>query len=218
MIWKWLDRVLTVLVLVALVVLGGMYARRLFASAPPLIAAASGHIDAPVLHTQGDAPLVLVEFSDFQCPYCYRFFTETWPMVNQTFVQPGKLAYAQIDFPLDGHPFAVPAMLAANCAGQQGKYWPAHDLAFLGLHDGSFSSDRVSQTLRLDEMAYRACLNRTTLGNPNAALGQRLGVHGTPAFYLGRSNPDHSVEVVARLANATPAVITQALGTYAVRK
>ena len=86
--------------------------------------------DAPSLG-RADAPVTLVEFSDFQCPFCGRFFATTLPALKQDYIDTGKLRYVFRDFPLDQlHPNARTAAVAAHCAGEQGKYWDMHDVLF----------------------------------------------------------------------------------------
>ena len=86
--------------------------------------------DAPSLG-RADAPVTLVEFSDFQCPFCGRFFATTLPALKKDYIDTGKLRYVFRDFPLDQlHPNARKAAEAAHCAGEQGKYWEMHDVLF----------------------------------------------------------------------------------------
>jgi len=85
--------------------------------------------DDPVLGNAA-APVTMIEFSDFQCPYCLRFWQETLPQIKQAYVDTGKVKFVYRDFPLSFHPGAMPAAQAANCANKQGKYWEMHDLIF----------------------------------------------------------------------------------------
>ena len=79
--------------------------------------------DAPMLG-RADAPVTLVEFSDYQCPFCQRFFATTLSALKKHYVDTGKVRYVFRDFPLDQmHPQARKAAEAAHCAGEQGKYW-----------------------------------------------------------------------------------------------
>ena len=86
--------------------------------------------DNPILG-QHDAPITLIEFSDYQCPFCQRFFQTTFPVLKTEYIDAGKLRYVFRDFPLDSiHPQARKAAEAGHCAGDQGKYWEMHDLLF----------------------------------------------------------------------------------------
>ena len=78
-----------------------------------------------------EAPLTLIEFSDYQCPFCRRFAETTLPVLKRDYIETGKLRYVFRDFPLDRlHPQARKVAEAAHCAGDQGKYWAMHDLLF----------------------------------------------------------------------------------------
>src|SRR5256884_5259358 len=145
--------------------------------------------DAPSLG-RADAPVTLVEFSDFQCPFCGRFFATTLPALKQDYIDTGKLRYVFRDFPLDQlHPNARNAAAAAHCAGEQGKYWDMHDVLF--------QNQRALAPAQLAEYAR-------TVGVAAAAFDQRVaarrepspnrrglparaaaGGHGTPWFPLG---------------------------------
>ncbi len=80
------------------------------------------------------APVTMVEFSDYQCPFCERYFQQTYPVIEQNYIKTGKVRYVIRDFPLVaiGHRNAPKAAEAANCAGEQDKYWQMHDLIFKG--------------------------------------------------------------------------------------
>ena len=81
-----------------------------------------------------DAPLTLVEFSDYQCPFCRRFFEQTLPALKSKYIDAGQLRYVFRDFPLDQiHPQARQAAESVHCAAEQGKYWEMHDLLFQSL-------------------------------------------------------------------------------------
>jgi protein-disulfide isomerase len=141
-----------------------------------------------------NAPVVIVEFSDFQCPFCRRHFLQTMPLLREQFIDTGKVQYIFKDFPLDGiHPQARKAAEAANCAARQGQYWPMHDKLFAEQERWSGNSDAVTvfkqfaETLGLDTAAFGACLD----GGETAAEieedvqeGLRAGVEGTPAFFI----------------------------------
>lgn len=77
-----------------------------------------------------NAKVVLVEFSDFECPYCVRHFSQTWPDIKKNYVDAGKIKVIFKNFPLNFHPNAQKAAEAAECAGNQGKFWEMHDKIF----------------------------------------------------------------------------------------
>ena len=139
---------------------------------------------------RADAPLTLLEFTDYQCPYCRRFHTETWPRLQQEFVDRGQLRFIVRDLPLEFHPGAEPAAEAANCAGEQGKFWPMHDALLAG--EVQLSMPGVleeGRNLGLDMQFFEACVHRgkyRDLIRRNAELARSLGLNGTPSFVLGR--------------------------------
>lgn len=153
-----------------------------------------------------DAPLVLIEFSDYQCPYCARHFADTYPQLDRDFIATGKLRYVVAEFPLAQlHPLAIKAAEAARCAGEQDKFWE--------MHARLFASQRQlepwlahAQALGLDDGAFEACMSsgrHLQEIQRNAAQAQRGGISSTPTFLLGVADGD-TVRVVRRLRGAAP--------------
>lgn len=85
--------------------------------------------DDPILGS-ANAPVTMIEFSDYQCPFCHSFWKQTLPQIKKDYIDTGKVKFVYRDFPLNIHPMAEPAARAANCAGEQGKYWEYHDKIF----------------------------------------------------------------------------------------
>ncbi|MDY7075623.1 MAG: PCYCGC motif-containing (lipo)protein [Chloroflexota bacterium] len=141
-----------------------------------------------------DAPVTLVEFSDYQCPFCARHFQETWPRLKAEFVDTGRVRYVFKDFPIISiHPQAPKAHQAARCAGEQGEYWAMHDWILARQSEWSGNSDHVAVfkgyavELGLETAAFAACLDGDRWGseiNADLAEGSDLGVSGTPAFFI----------------------------------
>lgn len=134
-----------------------------------------------------DAPVVIIEFSDYQCPYCKRWRMQVYDPLFETYGD--KIRFVYRDFPLQSiHPEAVPAAVAANCAGEQGKYWEYHDLLFLGGKElGRDTYLAYAEELGLDMEAFQTCLEseeqrQEVLDDFND--GVRLGVRGTPTFFI----------------------------------
>jgi protein-disulfide isomerase len=150
---------------------------------------------------KNDAPVTLIEFSDYQCPFCSRFFRTTLPTLKTEYIETGKLRYAFRDFPLDQiHPQARKAAEAAHCAGEQGKYWEMHDLLFQNQKALEVEKLKAyAKTLNLDATAFNACLDS---GKYRAEVekdlkdGVNAGVRGTPAFFVGKTRPDDTIEGV----------------------
>jgi protein-disulfide isomerase len=154
------------------------------------------------------APLVMVEFSDFQCPYCGRFARETLPQLTKKYVDTGRMRIAFRNLPLAIHPFAQKAAEGALCAGESGQFWRMHDLLFQdqnGLGEDAIVGKALS--LGLAEPAFRACLNGTERAQveEDASIAKNLGLTGTPSFFVGTSQDGgRRVRVLVALAGAQP--------------
>jgi len=139
---------------------------------------------------RADAPLTMVEFTDYQCPFCRRFHAGTWPHLKRDWVDTGKLRFIVRDLPLPFHAAAGPAAEAAHCAGEQGKFWPMHDALLSGDTElGAQGIERRARALGLDMSRFEACVagqKYAALIAHNAAEADALGLRGTPAFVLGR--------------------------------
>lgn len=148
------------------------------------------------LPVEGDpgAHIAIVEFTDFQCPFCGRYMSQAYPQIYSDYIKSGKVKYYYRDFPLSFHEFAAPAAKAARCAGDQGKFWEMHDSLFanqnaLGQQD---IMDRA-QKLGLDTTKFSQCIasdkyDTVMQTNENEASG--WGVSGTPTFFIGVINAD----------------------------
>jgi protein-disulfide isomerase len=168
------------------------------------------------------APVTMVEFTDYQCPYCRRFQAEVWPRLKHDYVQRGWLRFIVLDLPLDFHPAALPAAEAAHCAGEQGAFWPMHTLLLASGSDLSPTDlEQHARSLGLDLGRFRSCLasgKYTALIARNATQAQALGLRGTPAFIIGRL--EHGELHGQVLAGALPyedfvAAVRHALGHHA---
>ena len=137
-----------------------------------------------------DAPLTLLEFTDYQCPYCRRFQSETWPLLKKNFIDTGKLRVIVRDLPLQFHSAARPAAEAAHCAGEQGKFWEMHHALLTGADPlDAAGIDRRAREVGLDLERLHSCIqaNRYEAAIArNIATADALDIHGTPAFVLGR--------------------------------
>jgi protein-disulfide isomerase len=133
-----------------------------------------------------DAPITIVEFSDFQCSYCQRVL----PVLDQVLDRyPGKVKVAFRDFPiLTIHPHAQKAAEAAHCAGEQGKFWEYHDLLFEKQEAiPTMNYAEHAQALGLEPTAFQTCLEakrHAATVERNYADGVKAGVSGTPAFFI----------------------------------
>ncbi|MFQ3632412.1 thioredoxin domain-containing protein [Roseiflexus sp.] len=149
--------------------------------------------------TQGDpdAPIVVVEFSDFQCPFCASFSREVRPLIEERYVSAGKVRFVYRDFPLMSiHPGALLAAHVANCAGEQGAFWQMHNRIFAGMERrewGSGNADdfrtflRYADELNIDAAQVQQCVesNRYSARIQSDILeGQQAGVRSTPSFLI----------------------------------
>jgi protein-disulfide isomerase len=143
-------------------------------------------------HTRGhaNAPVIVVEFTDYQCPYCRRFEAETWPRLKHEYLETGKVRFIVRDLPLPFHARARPAAEAAHCAGEQGRFWPMHDALLAGSTPlGLASLTQQAQALGLDAARFRDCVTANKYDSAiarNVATARALGLRGTPSFIVGR--------------------------------
>jgi protein-disulfide isomerase len=147
--------------------------------------------------SKGDknAKLILIEFADYQCPFCGRHFRETEPQIEREYVKTGKIKFVFWDFPLKSHKDAFKAAEAVRCALDQGKYWVMHDRLFADQE--SLSLQDLSQHARaigLDLRSFQLCLDN---GKHEAEIRKamdeavKVGVKITPTFFLGVAEPDN---------------------------
>ena len=163
-------------------------------------------------HTKGDphAPVVIVEYSEFQCPYCRSFARDVLPGLLREHVESGRVAFAFRHLPLERlHALAFAAAVVAECSGQQSRFWDAHDALF-GLAGSSLSDAQLAlmpTKLGLDVPRFSACLRApetTAKIRSDAEAARALGVTGTPAFFVGLRQADGTVKVLKRLNGVQP--------------
>ncbi len=140
-----------------------------------------------------NAKVKVVEFSDFQCPFCFRYFAGAFPKIMKDYIATGKISYTYYNFPLNIHPQAPKAAEAALCAGEQNKYWEYHDLLFSNQNMWSGNNDAeqvfgtLAQTLSLDGGKFTQCLSSgkyTKTVESDTELGDKKGISGTPTVYI----------------------------------
>ena len=154
--------------------------------------------DAPMLG-RADAPVTLVEFSDYQCPFCQRFFATTLSALKKHYVDTGKVRYVFRDFPLDQmHPQARKAAEAAHCAVEQGKYWEMHEVLFQNQRTLAPPQLTVhARTVGVDGSKFDECLSsgrHAARVERGLADGAAVGVRGTPTFVVGKTKAGEFVE------------------------
>lgn len=133
-----------------------------------------------------DAPITIVEFSDFQCPFCREWQQNTYQPLLAAY--PGKIRLVYRDFPLTQiHPNALPAAEAAQCANEQGAFWPFHDKLFSSENLGDDVYKQYAQQLSLDMTKFDTCLANHTYDKyiqANSDFAVKTGVNSTPTFFI----------------------------------
>lgn len=136
-----------------------------------------------------NAPVTMVEFSDYDCPFCTRFYSETLPEIKEKYIETGKVKFVYRDFPLEKlHPNAWTIAMATECAGEQGMFFEMHNLVFdtPGTKDADTLKSMASE-LGLDTASFNSCLdNEETRAEVEKDMqdGMDNGVQGTPAFFV----------------------------------
>lgn len=147
-----------------------------------------------------DAPIILVEYSDYQCPFCRAWYNDSKSKLQTEFIDTGKVKLVYKDFPLSFHPMAQPYAEAARCAGDQQKYWEMHDKIFIEQNKKGqgtiqdYTNDNIktwAQELGLDSASFNSCLDTGKYSQAvqaNFQEGSQIGVTGTPAFFIGKAD------------------------------
>jgi protein-disulfide isomerase len=153
------------------------------------------------------AQAVMLEFSDFECPFCGKFSAQVLPTLHKQYIESGRLLLAFRHLPLKIHPNAQPAALAASCAAEQNKFAPFHDLLFA--NPKALDADSLSKyasAVGLDRRSYSSCLEATAPGKVTADtdLAKLLGVTGTPAFFVGIMGPERQLIVRQTIKGVRP--------------
>lgn len=149
--------------------------------------------NAPILGSK-DAPLTIVQFTDFQCAYCQQFHQQTFPDLKALYIDSGKVRFYSLDLPLDSHPNALLAAQAGQCAAEQGSFWKMHD-QMQSHPDRLAPSDLAgyAQGAGVDIPRFRQCLESGKYKDEilkRIQEAKRIGALGTPAFVIGKSTPD----------------------------
>ncbi len=142
-----------------------------------------------------NAPITIVEYSDYGCPFCRRYTTETFPTVKEQYIDTGKVFYVYKDMPIvDNHPQAASAAEAAECAGEQGQYWPMHEQLFAEpeawnttADEARASFERYANELGMNSADLLACFAEGRYrGEVQADFdeAQQFGLSGTPSFVI----------------------------------
>jgi protein-disulfide isomerase len=153
--------------------------------------------DGNPLKGDSDAPVTIVEFSDFQCPFCARWFHQTLSQIEDDYIDTGKANLVFVDNPLSSiHPNAMKVHIAAECADEQGKFWEFHDILFerqaewKSLNDNDLTTKigEYAASLEINTETFWACTSTEEISdeiNADGIRGRSYGVTGTPTFFVG---------------------------------
>ena len=154
----------------------------------------TGRADAARIQGNPDAPVWVVEVSDFQCPFCKTWHDSVYRVLRREFVTPGTIRLAYINYPLPNHANALPAAEAAMCAATQNRFWEMHDGLFdsqerwAPLPNAAAVFDSGARAKGVDVAAMRQCIERGStraLIQADAERAQESGVEATPSFIIG---------------------------------
>lgn len=158
---------------------------------------------------EGSPDLVLIEMSDFQCPYCAQGAQNVVSKLHEKYVKTGKLELIFLDLPLEMHPHAFKAAEAASCAGDQKKFWEMHDLLFA--NQKALAPEQLptyAKDLGLDAAVFEQCLSSGKHADAireDMKVAESLRIAGTPAYLLGRRIPGgDKVEILYSMKGLPP--------------
>jgi len=142
---------------------------------------------------KASAPITLIEFGDYQCPFCKRHFDMTLPTIKEEYIDTGKVKFVFRDFPLSFHPHAYLAAQASECAGEQDGFWKMHDMLYAlqedwtGVPDAFDAFVGYADDMGLDAEAFERCLENGDMENEvddDADAANASGISGTPGFWI----------------------------------
>jgi protein-disulfide isomerase len=183
--------------------------QQLGASKAPVKVSSVSLDNAPI---QGklDAPVTFIEFSDFQCPFCGSFFSESYHQLVSMYVDTGKVKLVYKQFPqVSVHPNAREAALASECANEQGKFWPYYDTFFgnqttwanLNLTQAASTFKKYAAEIKLNSDRFNSCLDSSkysSIVDKDLQEGSTYGVDSTPTFYVGNDRNGYTQLVGAQ--------------------
>ena len=160
-----------------------------------------------------NAKVVMIEFTDFQCPYCGRFARDIFPDLEHDFIDTHKIRYVLHNLPLPGHPFARNAAVAAECAGLQERYWDMHDRLFAN-QEKLAGQDLIDHAaaIGLDVPRFKDCTGGDFVARLKSeeGLARRLGVNSTPTFFIGEVQGNSQIVLRGKVRGAQPYAVFKA--------
>jgi protein-disulfide isomerase len=166
--------------------------------------------------------LVLVEFSDYECPYCGRHASGVGQQLDDDLVASGRIRHAFINNPLSIHPHAKLLATAAICAGEQNRYWEMHDALFQKKPTKREELTAISKELHFDLIKFDQCVDHDSKPaqdiQRDTELAKRFGLTGTPSFAIGFTETNGNIHVEKFIAGAQPLeTFTKAIAEVAMK-
>lgn len=164
------------------------------AAEPPQPTQAKLKLDGVEMLGSKEAPLTIVEFTDYQCPFCERFHMTTFPELKKQYIDTGKVRFYSRDMPLDFHANAMRAAQAARCAADQHQFWTIRNV--MGSHPDKLDMASLvgyATDLKMDVPAFRTCVESEKYKNAvqsDVMEAMKIGASGTPSFVVGKSTPE----------------------------
>jgi len=156
------------------------------------------------------AATVMLEFSDFHCPFCGRYTQEVYPQISKEYVDSGRIGYLFVNMPIDAlHPRSFKAHEAALCAAEQGRFWEMHDRIFANVQTSQTPEQLITHAgaVGVDLEKFRACVaggRRAEDVKRDVAQAQALGVRATPTFVIGTRGADGQIRAQQVISGAQP--------------
>lgn len=154
----------------------------------PVVSDMASLIDDDDIEGDPNAPVTIIEWSDYECPFCARFYSQTLGKIREEYIDTGKVKLVYRDFPLSFHAQAQKAAEAAECAGEQDKYYEMHNLLFeKGVQGGVSAFKQYASEIGLDTNKFNECLDSGQMADEIAKDmqdGQAIGITGTPGFII----------------------------------
>jgi protein-disulfide isomerase len=141
-----------------------------------------------------NAPVTMVEYTDYECPFCQRFHVTVFGELKKNYIDTGKVRFYSRDMPLDFHANAMRAALAARCANEQGQFWTLREI--MSANPQRLQMESLlenAKTLKMDVNAFRSCVESDKYKNAvqtDVMEAMKIGASGTPSFIVGRSTPE----------------------------
>jgi protein-disulfide isomerase len=157
----------------------------------PKVTRATLNLDGVAMLGSKDAPLTIVEYTDYQCPFCQRFHVTSFNDLKKNYIETGKVRFYSRDLPLDFHPNAMRGAMAARCAADQGQFWKLRDI--MGANPDKLDMDHIvgfATDLKMDPKTFRACVESEKYKNAiqtDVLEAMKVGAQGTPTFVIGKS-------------------------------